>query len=146
MAQEFTLRHPQTGITKIGFSGFSWTTFFWSGFPALFRRDPATGLVVILLSIFSCGLAGLIWAFFYNDFYTENLRERGYVPVPATSMMAAAPVEADASRFLLPMDQWGRSEAPKEDKGKSELMFYALIAFIFFVVAPILVQLFKQGL
>jgi hypothetical protein len=72
------LRHPQTGLTKIGLVGFSWTTLFFAGFPALFRGDIIIGLVIIVLNIFTFGVAGLIWAFFYNKSYTTKLVEKGY--------------------------------------------------------------------
>lgn len=39
MAKTVMLRHPQTGILKKGLYGYSWTTLFFSGFPAIFRGD-----------------------------------------------------------------------------------------------------------
>jgi len=72
------MRHPQTGLVKKGFVGFSWTTLFFGGFPALFRGDIVVGLVVILINFFTVGIAGLIWAFIYNKNYTSKLIEAGY--------------------------------------------------------------------
>jgi hypothetical protein len=73
------MKHPGTNLIKDGFYGFSWTTFFWGGIPALFRGDILIGLVVIVLNILTWLIAGIIWAFFYNKNYTQRLLEKGYV-------------------------------------------------------------------
>ncbi|WP_027179769.1 hypothetical protein [Maridesulfovibrio bastinii] len=78
MATTVMMKHPETGLVKKGFFGFSWTTFFFGGFPALFRGDILTGLIVIVISMCTCGIAGIIWAFFYNKSYTTKLIEKGY--------------------------------------------------------------------
>ena len=59
--------------------GFSWTTLFFSGFPAIFRGDLITGVIVLILSASSFWLVAIIWAFLYNRVYTTRLLERGYV-------------------------------------------------------------------
>ena len=90
MATKIMMQHPATGISKSGFYGFSWTTFFFGGFPALFRGDILTGLLVIILNILTFLLAGIIWAFFYNKQYTQKLVEKGYVFAGTESEIAAA--------------------------------------------------------
>jgi hypothetical protein len=72
------LKHPKTGILKKGFFGFSWTTLFFGGFPAIFRGDLLIGVLFLILQWFTFGLAGLIWAFIYNKTYTTKLIEQGY--------------------------------------------------------------------
>jgi hypothetical protein len=78
MATRVTLHDPKTGIVKQGLFGFSWTTLIFGGFPALFRGDIVTALLVTVLNIFTLGVAGLVWAFFYNKKFTLKLIERGY--------------------------------------------------------------------
>ena len=78
MATTVMMKHPDLGIVKKGFFGFSWTTFFFGGFPALFRGDLFIGLLVIIINFITFGVAGLIWAFFYNKSYTIKLVEKGY--------------------------------------------------------------------
>ena len=79
MATTIMLKHPQTGVIKQGFYGFSWTTFFFGGFPALFRGDIVIGLAVIVITMITFGIAGIIWAFIYNKKYTLGLIEKGYI-------------------------------------------------------------------
>ncbi len=90
MATRIAMQHPETGIAKIGLYGFSWTTFFWGGIPALFRGDIVTGLVVIILNMITFWIAGIIWAFFYNKYYTLKLVEKGYAFTGTESEIAAA--------------------------------------------------------
>lgn len=79
MAQNIRLRHAQSGVITTGFYGFSWTTLFFSGFPAIFRGDLITGVIVLILSASSFWLVAIIWAFLYNRVYTTRLLERGCV-------------------------------------------------------------------
>lgn len=78
MATIIMMKNPQTGIIKKGFYGFSWTTFFFGGLPALFRGDIKTGILVLIACLLTGGVAGFIWAFFYNKYYTLKLVENGY--------------------------------------------------------------------
>lgn len=71
---------------KNGFYGFSWTTFFFGFFPALFRGDFITfigGFVIaVIVGLLTFGVGafciGIVWAFMYNKYYTRKLLERGY--------------------------------------------------------------------
>jgi hypothetical protein len=78
MATVVMLKNPRTGIIKKGFFGFSWTIFFFSGFPYLFRGDLVMGLVMIVIQWFTFGFGTLIWAFLANKSYTTKLIEQGY--------------------------------------------------------------------
>lgn len=86
MATSVMLRNPATGVQKMGYFGFSWTSFFFGGFPALIRGDVGVGLGMIAVGILAGGLGfgigwfvvGMIWAFIYNKNYTTRLLEAGY--------------------------------------------------------------------
>lgn len=78
MATPIKMRNPKTGVTKNGFIGFSWTTFFWGGFPAMFRGDFVLGLVLIILNFILFWIPGIIAAFIYNKHYTTKLLDAGY--------------------------------------------------------------------
>lgn len=92
MAQVVMMKNPKTGIIKKGFYGFSWTTFFFSFFPALFRGDLKVAVLVLILSCVTGGIAGIIWAFIYNKRYTLKLIEHGYefCDTPEKNMAAMA--------------------------------------------------------
>ncbi len=87
MATAIRMLHPQTGIVKAGYFGFSWTSFFFGGIPALIRGDLWVGLAVIAASLgasaVSAGMfwfvVGLVWAFIYNKRYTHGLLQSGFV-------------------------------------------------------------------
>jgi hypothetical protein len=98
MAKTVRLKHPATGLVKTGFIGFSWTSFFFGGIPAIMRGDVGIGLGLLaaglVASAVSAGLlwfvVGLIWAFIYNKRYTTKLIENGYVLDDAPEVVAAA--------------------------------------------------------
>ena len=100
MATRIALKHKDTGIIKDGYYGFSWTTFFFGFFPALFRGDFITfigGFVIyVIIALMTLGVGGffvgVIWAFMYNKYYTCKLLERGYALAgsDADNVLAAA--------------------------------------------------------
>ena len=106
MAMPVQLKHRQSGIVKNGYYGFSWTSFFFGGFPALFRGDVAYGLGVlvagVLFGAYSFGflwfIVGLVWACIYNKNYTQRLLQAGYefhdVPDRVAEAKRALGVEA----------------------------------------------------
>ncbi len=102
MATKVNMKHKETGLFKTGYVGFSWTTFFFGAFPALFRGDFLTFLgafvIFLVLSAVTAGIGGLVasiaWAFMYNKYYTTKLIEKGYefCDSEETNAMAAVAV------------------------------------------------------
>lgn len=86
MAQSIRLVNRTAGLVKKAYYGYSWTTFFWGAFPALFRQDFMTFFVVlgvsIALAIFTLGIGNLIgnivWGFVYNKYHATKLIQSGY--------------------------------------------------------------------
>lgn len=93
MAKTIMLQNPASGVIKKGFYGFSWTTLFFGGFPALFRGDARNAIYTVAGAFLTGGLYTLIWAFFYNKSYTQKLLDEGFAlvgdPVSINSAMAA---------------------------------------------------------
>ena len=94
-ATTIRLRHTGTGDETIAYDGYSWTSLFFCGFPALLRGDIALGLsvmfawTVIGLSAYAVGVPTWlstaivcgIWGFYYNDIHRERLLRAGYEPI-----------------------------------------------------------------
>jgi hypothetical protein len=78
------------GASKEVKIGFSWTTFFFGIFPAIFRGDGLGVVHILLVNLASILLAAnlhpiffftyLIIPFTYNHSYTQRLLDQGYRP------------------------------------------------------------------
>ncbi|QJE73786.1 hypothetical protein HHL28_12390 [Aerophototrophica crusticola] len=98
MAKTVMMKHAGSGIIKRGFYGFSWTTFFFGFFPALFRGDFLTFIgafvIIVILGALTFGIgsfiAMIVWAFLYNSYYTKRLLEKGYVFADSEGVVAEA--------------------------------------------------------
>jgi hypothetical protein len=81
------------GITKEVKVGFSWTTFFFGFFPALFRGDLKWAAIMFIISVaigsFTLGIgawvSGIVFSFVYNKIYVKELIEKGYRPADENS-------------------------------------------------------------
>ena len=58
--------------------GYSWTVFFWGGWPAIFRQDWLWGVCMLLGCLITYGFAGIVCSFFYNKVYIKTLFDKGY--------------------------------------------------------------------
>ena len=70
--------NPNTGLIKEAPVGFSWTTFFFGGIVALIRGDIKWGLVQMLIQFFTFGFSSMVWGFFYNKLFINELISQGY--------------------------------------------------------------------
>jgi hypothetical protein len=76
------------GVTKEVKIGFSWTTFFWGFFPALFRGDLKWAAIMFITAAavgaftlgFGAWIPGIIFSFMYNKINIKELLEKGYRP------------------------------------------------------------------
>ena len=72
------MEHPATGIIKAAPVGFSWTTFFFSFFPALFRGDMKWFFIQLLCAMVTSGFSTFVFMFIYNKLYIKKLLEKGF--------------------------------------------------------------------
>jgi hypothetical protein len=76
------------GVVKDVKVGFSWTTFFFGFFPALFRGDLKWAVIMFItavaVGIFTFGIGawipGIIFSFVYNKIFIKDLLDKGYRP------------------------------------------------------------------
>jgi hypothetical protein len=64
------VRHPQSGLTKNGYYGFSPTYLCFGWFVPLFRGEIGIAALHLIFSIFTFGIWQLIASFIYNRQYT----------------------------------------------------------------------------
>lgn len=84
---QIMLKNPH-GVLKKAKLGFSWTTFFFTFLPALFRGDIKWAIIMIIGEVivgfltFGMGniILNLIFAFIYNKIYIKGLISKGYLP------------------------------------------------------------------
>lgn len=82
------MRNAAGGIKDVKV-GFSWTTFFFGFFPALFRGDLKWAIIMFVtgaaFAVFTLGIGawipGIIFSFIYNKMYIKELLEKGYRPI-----------------------------------------------------------------
>ncbi|WP_028983290.1 hypothetical protein [Sporolactobacillus terrae] len=80
------------GVIKQVKVGFSWTTFFFGLFPALFRGDLKWFFIMLIAEIalgsFTFGLGasivGIVFSFIYNKIYIKELLDKNWRPASKT--------------------------------------------------------------
>lgn len=71
-------QNPQTGQMREAPVGFSWTVFFFSWFPPMFRSDWKWTFIMFLCAVVTWGLSGLVFMFIYNKLCIKELLNNGY--------------------------------------------------------------------
>lgn len=74
----YTLKNEH-GVIKEVKKGFSWTTLLFGIFVPLTRGDLKWFLISIAADIVTFGLFWLVFPFFYNKVYLNDLLNEGYV-------------------------------------------------------------------
>lgn len=76
MAFEWALKRDNE--IEVGIGGFSWTTLIFGGFVPLLRKDYLWFIIMIIPQFLTVGLSNIIFAFFYNNLYTNKLLKNGF--------------------------------------------------------------------
>ena len=150
MATQTTLRHTATGLIKSAPIGFSWTVFFFGGFPPLFRGDLkwagimwAGSAAAVVFAVMTFGVLfflpwvfWFIFAFIYNKRYVTELLSNGFAPADEHSANVLAQAGVAVGRQASAFDERDQEDAPKNiemavlqaAKGKGGLVTPALLA------------------
>ena len=88
-----TVLLEKNGLRKQCPVGFSWTTFFFGGFPALLRGHALMGLVQIILQIITFGFSAVVFAFIYNKMYLDWRMENGFKFVEVSGSKSISMIE-----------------------------------------------------
>jgi len=79
MAKRVQLIHPQSGLMKSGYYGFSWTFLFFGWFVPVFRGELLVALLHLAITVVTFGIWQVIIAFLYNKQYMTRMLEKGYI-------------------------------------------------------------------
>ena len=96
-AHPFEMKNPQTGQTKTGFYGFSWTYLIFGWWVPLLRGELGVAALHLLFSIFTLGIWQVIVSFMFNKQYTNRKITEGYrfADTPEMNALAAEAVGVD---------------------------------------------------
>ena len=93
MATRVLLRHPQSGIVKKGYFGFSWTFLFFGWFVPLFRGEILISLLHFFITVITLGIWQIIIAFLYNKQFMIRQLENGYELYDDEALMNLAEIK-----------------------------------------------------
>jgi len=79
MATSVLMRHGESGLTRKGYVGFSWTYLFFGWFVPLFRGELVVAALHLLFTLVTGGLWQLIVCFLYNRQYMTRMLTSGWV-------------------------------------------------------------------
>jgi len=67
--------NPYNGQLREAPVGFSWTVFFFSCFPPIFRGDWKWFIIMVILALATAGLSGFVFIFTYTElkYFDENM-------------------------------------------------------------------------
>ena len=74
-------KNPITNEMKQAPVGFSWTTFFFGLFPALFRSDWKWAAIMGLCALVTWGFSSIVFCFIYNSLHIKDLVNSGFKAV-----------------------------------------------------------------
>ena len=78
MATEILIKHSESGLTKKGLYGFSWTYLFFGWFVPLFRGEIPIGFLHLLINLITFGIFQVVMCFKYNEQYMSRMITSGW--------------------------------------------------------------------
>jgi len=95
MATSVLIRHRESGLTRSGYVGFSWTYLFFGWLVPLFRGELGVAALHLLFTIVTGGLWQLIVCFLYNRQYMTRMLTGGWVLADSEGRNALAAAKLD---------------------------------------------------
>jgi hypothetical protein len=95
MATAVLMRHSQSGLTRKGYVGFSWTYLFFGWFVPLFRGELVIAALHLLFTLVTGGLWQLIVCFLYNRQYMTRMLTSGWTLADSDGRNALAAAKLD---------------------------------------------------
>lgn len=68
----------ENGVTKEVKKGISWTYLFFGSLVPLFRGDFKWFLITLIAAPVTFGISHFLFFFKYNDWYLNDLQDKGY--------------------------------------------------------------------
>jgi hypothetical protein len=79
MATSVLIRHRESGLTRTGYVGFSWTYLFFGWLVPLFRGELGVAALHLLFTLVTGGLWQLVFCFLYNRQYMTRMLTGGWI-------------------------------------------------------------------
>lgn len=79
MATAVIIRHAQSGLTRKGYYGFSWTYLFFGWLVPVFRGELGVAALHLLFTVVTFGWWQLIVCFLYNRQFMTRMLTNGWV-------------------------------------------------------------------
>lgn len=95
MAGAVVIRHSQSGLTRKGYYGFSWTYLLFGWLVPLFRGELGVAALHLLFSLVTFGFWQLVMCFLYNKQYMTRMLTNGWVLADSDSQNALAASKLD---------------------------------------------------
>jgi hypothetical protein len=101
-AKPFDMKNLQTGQTKTGFFGYSWTYLIFGWWVPLLRGELGVAALHLLFSVFTFGIWQIIVSFMFNKQYTNRKITEGYrfADLPEVNAEAAKAIGVDLNFHL----------------------------------------------
>ena len=76
--KKIMLRHKESGLTKSGFVGWSWSYQLFGWLVPIFRGEIGLGVLHLLISIVTLGIFQIVMPFLYNKHNISRLLTSGW--------------------------------------------------------------------